>query len=183
MQMLELKNRLEDPWPETWRPVGEGDHIKESFGDWWARNKGELGHIHPEIASQWIYRHWKGSRLTFLDVRNLTWRIGSFSTESFLNEVKLEWGGPAEPEHDYDIFRPDRPTGALSTAENWADGSWTIAPVLLATPDGIASYDGDMPEIRYLIVEGSKRYRWLNALHHRAEKTGNHKAYILEQGA
>jgi hypothetical protein len=51
--------------------------------------------------------------------------------------------------------------------------------IILETPEGIRSYDGDMPDVRFVVIEGSKRMRYLNALYHRGDKTGPHLLYIL----
>ena len=56
--------------------------------------------------------------------------------------------------------------------ENWANGTWVLPPVLLQTPDGVKFYTEEYPDKRYLVVEGSKRFRWLNALAHRGDETG-----------
>jgi hypothetical protein len=48
-------------WDETLEPVGEGTPVKETFSSWWDRYKSRLGNLHPEIAEQWIYRHWTKS--------------------------------------------------------------------------------------------------------------------------
>ena len=68
-----------------------------------------------------------------------------------------------------------------ATAKNWKDGTWTIPALVLATPEGIVSHAGKLPDVRMTLVEGSLRYRWLNALHKRGEVTGPHKLYLLQQ--
>jgi hypothetical protein len=178
--MLDLAAvRDTDVW-DRFRPVGEGIDDPESFAPWWERHSAELNHLHVEICEQWIYRHWRGTRHRWLDPLQLSWREEWFSADELLCSVHLHWGAPADPECDYEVFRPDVPN-AQPTAlpENWNGGTWTIAPVLLETPLGVRFLAEEHPEIRYLVVEGSKRYRWLNALVHRGQQTGPHRAYVL----
>ena len=179
--MFNLVGRREDPWPERWKPVGEGSHNKESFDAWWVKHKHDFEHLHSDIVSQWIYRHWKGSPTSFVDVTKLTWVEASFSTEQVLTLVHLEWGADPNdtPERDYKVFRPDK-TFPLPTGKRWANGTWLHPLPILSTPNGIVGYDGELLDKRYLVLDGSKRYRWLKALHHRSEETGPHKVFVLE---
>lgn len=50
---------------------------------------------------------------------------------------------------------------------------------MLETPAGVRSHDGQMPAVRFVLVEGAKRLRYLNALHFRGEDTGPHALYIV----
>ncbi len=88
--------------------------------------------------------------------------------------------GPKHAEHDYRVFSQGNGAGPLATARRWRDGTWDVPIVVLSTPAGVDSYDGAMPEVRFLLIEGSKRLRFLNALAHRGEQTGPHKLYVLE---
>ncbi|MEQ9506203.1 MAG: hypothetical protein RLO80_08010 [Hyphomonas sp.] len=170
---------MEDPWPDAWRPVGEGEFEKEEFDTWWMRNSNALANLDPLVAEQWIYRHWKGSPLRFLDVPQAHCRSEIFSTERFLSEVHLEWGRPANPEHDAHVFSLDNPRGYHAPAQNWLNGTWTIPTVVLSTPNGVVGYDGEDGECRFLLIEGSKRYRYLNALRWQGIDTGPHNVFVL----
>lgn len=88
-----------------------------------------------------------------------------------------------EPTFDYQVFREGR-GGPLETARRWR-GSWNIPILVLETPAGIRCYDGNLPDVRFVLVEGSKRPRYLNALRHRGEETEPHLLYVLtlEDGA
>lgn len=178
--MLDLANLTDAPGWDQFRPVGEDTFQQELFETWWERQAQTLGHLHAEICEQWIYRHWRGTRHRWLDPLDLTWRLEGFDTDRFLSLVHLHWGGPADPAHDYEVFRPDRPD-PLETALNWENGTWTLPPILLETPEGIRFHAEKYPNVRFLVVEGSKRYRWLNALAHRCAPTGPHQAYVLSQ--
>jgi len=178
--MLNLIRRKEDPWPEHWKPVGEGEREEESFENWWRKHESELSNLPPEIASQWIYRHWKGSPLSFLDPRKMHWIQETLDTKTILRDVHLEWGQDAAdtPERDYEIFRPDKPF-PLPTGQRWENGSWLHPLPILRTLNGIIGHDGEFPKKRFLVIDGSKRYRWLRALKHHGTKTGPHQVYIL----
>ena len=181
--MLDLVNDRTDTWPETLRPIGEGDHEKEPFSEWWDRNRSELTNLHPQIVEQWVYRHWTFAKFKFLQLRRITWSVRRLSTTEFLNDVHLEFGGPAEADHDYRVFMGEMSVRKLSTAINWRNGTWTISPVVLSTPQGIIGHEGPEPTVRMVLVEGSKRFRWLNALHERGEATGPHDVYVLKYDA
>ena len=102
--MLDLTN-YNDLWPEQLAPVGVGTKEKEPFESWWQRNKARLAHLHPKIAEQWIYRHWKNSPFIALDPAGLTWRLETWEAAKILETVFMAYG-PLEldPERDYRTF-------------------------------------------------------------------------------
>ncbi len=178
--MLDLVNDRRENWPDTWRPSGEGGFEKEPFDEWWARNGAEFTNLHPQIVEQWIYRHWTFAHFKFLELQHISWSKQQLSTIDFLNNVHLEFGGPPDAEHDYHVFTRTLGGRKTATAENWQDGTWTIPPVVLSTPNGIIGHEGPYPKVKMVLVEGSLRFRWLNALHERGEETGPHDIYVLE---
>jgi hypothetical protein len=97
------------------------------------------------------------------------------SSEEFLDQVNLLFGGPAVAEHDYQVFHDNQ----LPTAKNWGNGTWTIPPIVLETPKGFAFNQKTYPYARLLLVEGSKRYRYLNALHRKRLHTGLHQFFVI----
>lgn len=177
--MLDLVNRRELGWPTELRPIGNGSHDKEPFASWWARNALRLANLGPRVAEQWIYRHWDESPFQFLPLEPLHATSERWSSDVLLATVHIEFGGPVDPEHDYRSFSGNG-TDPLSTALNWHQGSWTIPIVVLRTPQGIRTHGGDRPDIRFLLIEGSKRVRWLHALHFRRAPTGPHLVHVLE---
>jgi hypothetical protein len=166
---------------DRFRPVGEDTFEQEAFVPWWARHREALSDLHRDVCEQWIFRHWRATRHRWLDPLGLVSHDETFTTDAFLAAVHLHWGGPVDAEFDYDVFRSNRPD-PLPTAmdENWANGTWVLPPVLLETPDGVKFHTEEYPDKRYLVVEGSKRFRWLNALAHRSEETGPHRCYVLK---
>jgi hypothetical protein len=178
--MLDLRKWDEFAWDEGLKPLTKNALEQEPFHDWWGRNETKLKHLHPEIAEQWLHRHWLNNRFHFLRLEALSWRSEFWSTTQVLSTVHLEYGGPMEPEYDYRVFTQDGSAEPHATARRWRDGTWDIPIIVLATPTGVRSYEGEYPEVRFLVIEGSKRMRFLNALAHRGERTGPHKLYVLE---
>ncbi len=181
--MLELRNRNELLWPERLRPRQDDQDNKEPLADWRARHEEELSHLHPFVVEQWIYRHFRETRFGFIDLAPLVWREETWSTADYLERVHLEFGGPLDPDWDYEQFQRGGGFGPVDTARLWADGTWNIPPVALETPGGVHSHDGERPDVRFLLIEGSKRYRYLNALQHRGEATGPHSVFIVASPA
>lgn len=179
--MLDLKRRHEVRWDPVLKPIGHGDFGAEDFDTWWGRNGGRLPNLHPEIAEQWVFRHWRWSPFRFLPLETLSWRRDLWTSKQILEQVHLEFGGPMEPVHDYKVMH-DAPLGPTSTARYWRDGTWNMPLLVLELPEGISGYDGELPEVRFVLVEGSLRLRYLNALVHRGQETGPHVLYILTMG-
>ncbi len=177
--MLELRNRGEEVWPEDLRPIQDDQDNKEPLINWQARHAEALSHLHPLIQEQWIYRHFRESRFRFIDLAPLVWRMETWSTPDYLAQVHMEFGGPPDPEWDYRSFHEGGGFGPVETVRRWANGTWNIPPVILETPAGVRSYDGERPDVRFLLIEGSKRFRYLNALHHRGEATGPNSVLVL----
>ena len=95
-------------WPVALRPAGLDTFEKELFDDWWTTNRNELANLHCLIAEQWIYRHWDKSNFSFLPLDSLTWETRIASSEEFLCQVNLFFGGPADAEHDYKVFHENQ---------------------------------------------------------------------------
>lgn len=131
--MLDLRNRNQDVWPEALRPVGDGGFETEGFEAWSDRNRALIDHFHPQIAEQWLYRHCSSTRYRFLDIRQMSWREEIWTTADFMNSVHLEFGGPAIPDHDYEVFQKGGGWGPLPTARGWVNGSWDV-PVVVLSP-------------------------------------------------
>ncbi|RYG92489.1 MAG: hypothetical protein EON58_18585 [Alphaproteobacteria bacterium] len=162
------------------QPLGEGSLEKEAFEDWWGRWSSTLSNLHPQIAEQWLYRHWCHSYMAFLDLAPITWRVEHWLGDDILSQVWLEFGGPMVPDHDYKAFNGPHGFGPNSTARAMnRDGTWDMPLLVLETPNGIISETGDLPNIRFVVAERSKRMRYLNALRHRGDGIGPHAMFIL----
>ncbi len=182
MILLDLTNHI-DLWPEELAPVGAGTREKEPFENWWQRCEARLAHLHPKIAEQWIYRHWKNSPFIGLDLAGLTWCLEKWVAAEILKSVVLAYG-PLEldPERDYRTFtKVYSGMGPGPTRLDLDTGTWDFPIVVLHTPEGFISEKGDFPEARYVLVEGHQRFMYFNALYNRGEIAGEHSIFILEQ--
>ncbi len=177
---LDLRRRWECVWDAAMRPIGEGEHHKETFEAWWGRWRERLSHLDPRIAEQWVYRHWCHSYMAFLNLDDITWRLEIWPGEAILGRVWMEFGGPMDAAHDYAAFNGVGGFGPIATARAMNAGTWDMPLLVLETPTGIVSHDeGEMPDVRFVVAEGSKRMRYLNALLARGEGAGPHELFIL----
>jgi hypothetical protein len=86
--MIDLRPEHILTWPEELKPLGEGSLVdKEPFRPWWERHQGRLSHLHPQIAEQWVHRHWNHSPFCHLDLNRISWRLELWMTERLLSEV------------------------------------------------------------------------------------------------
>lgn len=187
MSMFDLSRDHDAVWPKCLKPMGEGEGNKETFSDWWGRHERELGHLHPHLCEQWVYRHWLHSDYAFLPLETLTWELISMEGDDILKTVHRNTGGDLDPDWDFCTFtvQPDgwQPATGLALDR----GTWDYPLVCLSTPSGIWTLDPDapdhrrpLPDVRLVIVEGHQRHRYLNALHARSiPPQGPHKVFII----
>jgi len=177
---FDLDHVPETTWPPELAPLGEDSARKESFDSWWERNDAVLAHLPPDLAEQWIHRHWLHSPFRFLPLEKLTWERRIWDGESLLSAVYRAWGGPLSPQFDYKTFQRGGGSDRLPTAVALDGGTWDFPMVLLATPSGVIDLGVAHPDARLVIVEGHQRHRYLNALHalDRAP-AGPHETIIL----
>lgn len=163
-------------WDENLRPVGESTFEKETFEDWWHRNGKALAHLHPIIAEQWIYRHWTHSPYCSLPLARLDWRRETWLTERLLDELGKPHREHWQPEWDYGVFHGnDSEPGTTMDAT----GTWDYPVVILETPHGALTIFGEEPDVRFWLIEGHQRLRYLNTLHHRGECASQHDVFVL----
>lgn len=177
--MLDLRQRRECVWDDELRPIGEGEIEKEPFAAWWARHGSTLGHLEPRIAEQWVYRHWSNSYMSFLDLTPLQWRLESWTGDQILAQAHMEFGGPFDANHDDEVFNGGHGFGPNQTARAMNAGTWDMPLLLLDTPSGIQSFVSDLPDVRFVVAEGSKRMRYLYAQRARGAGEGPHDVFIL----
>lgn len=175
--MFDLRADLPAAWSEELKPRGESTLQKEPFEAWWARNKFVLSNLHPEIAEQWIYRHWTYSPYCHLPLSELTWRVERWPTVRIIEELRLNRvAGEWNSEFDYKVFHgkefePGRTMDAV--------GTWNIPIIIIETPHGVLSRSGPHPDARYWLIEGHQRLRYLNALHERNSCAAEHAIFVL----
>ncbi len=181
--MFSLSEWPEEVWDETLKPIGYGGHSHEleKLDPWMERTGRLLGHLHPEIREQWIYRHWKYSQLNFIPLDDLTWAEETWEPNYFMENVRT-WRGNDEldPDHDYNAFAEPEVGTKLQTAIALDSGKWDYAPIVLRTPGGFVDTLGKVIKANYLLVEGHQRRRYLNALLHRGIEVAPQRVFVLE---
>jgi len=177
-QMLDITLR-ELAWSAELMPVGEGDLEKEGFDAWWARNRVRLSHLEPRIAEQLVHRHWRHSPYCFLDLDRLTWRLERWSSARIIDDVYMP-GWDLDPEFDYDAFNRNNRFGGHPTSRPMnATGTWDYPIVLLETPNGVRDRPEERPDVRFLLIEGHSRRRYLNALMARCLAQPDHEVFVM----
>lgn len=174
--MLDLRNHKQ-AWPDHLEPRGKGFY-RESFAAWWDRHSNELRHLHPQIAEQWVHRHWRYSPYSFLPLDDLSWSQEEWATSRILKDVFVN-GWPLDPDHDYRVFAgmPDHST----TKPLNQTGTWDYPIVTLETPGGFQDHSIHHPEVGHLLIEGHSRMRYMNALSHRGKAAPYHSVFILRR--
>lgn len=179
--MLDFRRSRPSVWPEHLKPEGEGSIHKESFEPWWARHAPELAHIHPQLAEQWIHRHWGDTEFDFLPLETLAWELVTLSGEEILASVTREVARNLDPEFDYEQFQGMQGFPKAQTAIELDEGSWRLPIVTLSTPSGWLARRGPLPGERLMLLEGHQRHRYLNALHALAmPPKGPHQMFIVQ---
>lgn len=153
---------------------------KESFAAWWGRNRGSLNHLPADLCEQWIYKHLTNSPFCFPPLDSLSWSRACWTGEKLLASVYRAWGGELEPSFDYATFQGRGGDDRLQTAVALDAGTWDYPMVLLSTPDGVIDLGEVRPDVRFVIVEGHQRHRYLNAMHALGRPPmGPHQVIIL----
>lgn len=184
--MLDLRTVGPRAWPAHLRPIGENSPDRESFATWWDRNEGEIGHLHPQLAEQWVYRHWDYTEFAFLPLETLSWQLRQMEGEEILANVRREISKRLDPEWDYDRFQGQRGE-KTQTAQDLDQGTWEYPIVALSTPSGWVTRSEkhphdfiELPHERLMLLEGHQRHRYLNALHWRGTPPpGPHQVFIV----
>lgn len=165
-----------EAWPDETRPLGRIGWDRESFANWWERNRTLLGHLHEKIAEQWVYRHWEYTSYRCIPLQHLNWSEEFWTTQRILEKTisNLEF----EPPFDFQTFTGnDTPTGKPFLTK----GTWDYPIVVLHTPCGVQIWGRDFPLARYLLIEGHQRLRLLNAYHQlKKPMESKHKLFVLE---
>jgi len=174
-------------WPEHLKPKGENTADKESFEEWWDKHEAELAHLHPQIAEQWVHRHWYHSEFAFIPLDTMGWKKVSMEGEEILQAVKRELVRTLDPEFDYKAFQGRYRQEKLPTATALDSGTWDYPIIALSTPKGwlsrrIENHQSTIVEIDeyFMLIEGHQRFRYLNALHHLdMAPDGPHDVFII----
>jgi hypothetical protein len=179
LMTFDTSGHSESVWDESLEPLGNETFQKEPFASWWGRNRPKLAHLSPIIAEQWIYKHWTRSPYKHLPIERLSWRQEMWETDRILQKVFRRWPSePLQPEFDYNVFHGKGHEPGLTMDKT---GTWNYPVVILETPDGVRTSSRVLPAVRYCLIEGHQRVRYLNALKVRNECAAEHAVFILSQ--
>jgi hypothetical protein len=113
-------------------------------------------------------------------LKDLTWRKESLPTGELLESVFPEFSKKYDPEVDYAQAQGKLGFPKSATAKAFDSGSWDYPIIALETPEGIVSFAGDMPDVRFVLIEGHSRYKYLNALHALGKPVNDrHELFVL----
>ncbi len=185
--MLDLRAVGPRVWPKHLQPLHDDSFHKEAFANWWERNQGEIGHLHPLLAEQWIYRHWRYTEFAFLPLGSLEWDLLEMTGNEILEKVRREISKQLDPDFDYEQFQGGDGWGKTETARDLDRGTWTYPIIALSTPSGWITQNAEHPhdaveltDERLMLLEGHQRHRYLNALHHRGTPpAGPHQVFVV----
>jgi hypothetical protein len=166
----------ESVWPDDLAPIGEGID-KESFDEWWQRNSSKLPNIPPLLAEQWPFRHWDYSPYNFIDLSKITCSEAIWPTEKILREVYVRGRHLDDPDADYEIMNTFRNPTATPMNET---GTWDYPIVVVKTPTGIINEAEEIQYVKYMLIEGHQRRRYLNALNARGAVKAEHRIFVLD---
>jgi len=164
-----------DLQPRNWGSGRTSD--VETFPNWWARVGSRLSNLEPRIAEQWVYRHWRFSLYRHLPLEGIQWKLEEWKTTDILKQCV------ESPECDLDD--PDNALEQISCYPGEpartmdATGTWNIPIIIMHTPDGVLANNGVRDEVRYWLIEGHTRVRYLNALHVIGQESGIHQVFVL----
>jgi hypothetical protein len=176
--MLDLSNLPDCAWPEKLRPIGEGTFEKENFASWWCRYENEFSHLDSRVLEQWVHRHWLYSDFSFIPLDTLNCELVVWPVDQILGEVFNRLEVNYAPQFDYDVFHEFGETHPTAKALDL--GAWDYPIIVVRTPSGIRTCDGcERPEVRFLLVEGHQRVRYLNALNSRSVVLKPQDLFIL----
>lgn len=148
-----------DEWDPAWAPI-EINSVKESFGEWWARVGADFDNLDPRILEQWVHRHWHETTYNALPLQSLLYDIQRWPTQRILDHIFSAFGNESCAQSDYRRMTHD---GGQTCTPFQTSGSWDYPILVLATPNGVDTWSGEHPDVKYLLIEGHTRVRYLKA--------------------
>jgi hypothetical protein len=179
--IIDSDREYECAWSARLRPVGVETLEKETFDSWWKRASRLIGHLSPLIAEQWIYKHWTRSPYCYLPIEHLKWRQEAWNTEDIFRSIFVRPSfGPNNPDCDVTFFRDKNLEGVEPYKSLRSLGTWNYPIVIFDTPDGIRC-DGEVRPVRYCLIEGHQRQRFLEAWYRRGwgHTADQHSVFVL----
>jgi|SRR5712671_585036 len=176
----------EDGWDAALKPIGERTPHKETFESWWKRCKHHVPNLHPMIAEQWIYRHWGETHYGYLPLRQLTWRLEIWSSADIFDRIYVRPNfGELHPENDFKWTQGNE-FKALNLKETEphkslaATGTWNYPILVIETPEGVRTEGEHIKDVRFCLIEGHTRFRFLKAWEEgRAFTAEQHEIFVL----
>jgi hypothetical protein len=176
--MIDMRNLAgAHVWDAALTPIEAGEWGQEPFDAWWSRSSEALANLHPQIAEQWVYRHWLYTNFSHISLPDLTWRREVWPTQEILELVERP-RKDEDAEHDYRVFHVKLPTHEPAKTMD-TTGTWNFPILVLRTPEGVMTYSGPSPDARFWLIEGHKRMRYLNALASRNQCADEHALFVL----
>jgi hypothetical protein len=161
----------EGGWDASLEPVG-------GFDAWWHRCNSAVGHLHPMIAEQWIYRHWRETSYRNLPLEKLTWASEQWRTVDIIHQVYAKAATPLN-------FRKVQTEESEPFKSFNTIGTWNYPIVVIRAPDGIRIYDPEINDykhiqaVRFCLIEGHKRLLTLKAWKGNAFTREQHEVFVL----
>lgn len=106
----------------------------------------------------------------------LCWRQEQWPTSRILSEVGHILSDELNHKFDYETFNGKDFEPGLTMDRI---GTWNIPIIILESPLGFITRRGKRHDLRYWLIEGHQRMRYLNALYHRNACAEKHFVYIL----
>ncbi|MBE7449200.1 MAG: hypothetical protein HS111_09970 [Kofleriaceae bacterium] len=143
----------------------------ESFKPWWERVGSRLANVPPDVAEQWIHRHWGHSSFEWLPIMDM-----AFTRETWLlaRVLDVRAGDRAYPRPDH------RGAVPLELHDNWlgrrvrADGTWPTPIIVL---DNAAEHYPMLHAVQ--LLEGHTRLGYLRTLAAAATAQPHHDVWVV----
>jgi len=175
--MINVDNYQPSPWPDDLAPEWEGFQ-KESFARWWTRVGQRLANLHPTLCEQWLHKHWKQSPAAFLPLDHISWRLDRMTTAAIVDQVHREWARTLNTEHDFKVFH--RNGGEKHPTARALDlGAWDYPIIVLETPRGIRNRHEELPDVRFMLIEGHQRHRYLAARYRLGKEVFDQDVFVI----
>jgi hypothetical protein len=151
---------LDCAWDSSLKPIRDSQTGREAFPAWWDRCQSLVGHLHEQIAEQWIYRHWEWpSTYRNVPLEGLLWRLERWGTLRILSDLFVM---PQFQFRDSDaVIKHSRTQDPGFYAPFKAKGTWDVPIIVIETPDGVRANRKRLKRVRFCLIEGHRRIECL----------------------
>ncbi len=165
-------------WQKELCPIGHESFRKESFDDYWLRNRDHFHGLPADLVEQWVFRYFCKHPHSYIPLSSLTYSRQKMTPADFMRLVKSATDNCLDPEWDYEVFH--KCPGGHPTSDALDRGRWDYPPILLSVPNGFHDGLKSWPDAKYILIEGHQRRRYLNALIHRGVVMPAQEVLLLE---